>query len=455
LKPTDSPGKPPAGPAAPPVAGSLHGKHYALCLLFFLLALVAYVHRLIINVLIEPLSADLALTDSLSSLLQGMPFAVLYGLAVIPLGLLADRFNRMHLLSASVLLWCLGMAAAGFAPGFRTLFAASMLVGLGQAALLPCVVSLVGDSFPADRRGIAMGVFLTGVTAGYSVAYAAGGLLLDAASGGAFANLPWIGGAEPWRQAFVIAAFPGLLLLIPLSLQPEPPREERVLSEGLLRPLQDLFKTRPFAPLFVLVLVHVALLAMADFGLYSWIPRLLSRAYSLAASDFGFTVGLVVAAGGVAGGLLGGWVTDLAIERWRAAGAALIMLLGVLLAAFSGALFAVESLAVSYLALCLWNIAITANSTATYSYIAIAAHHNCQGIASSLVIAVNVFVGLGSGPLAIALALEHLLQSPDRVGAAMAAVSLPLALVAALAVGRVWRRESGSGRAGTTMHDRG
>ena len=175
----------------------------------FLIPLVGFIHRLIINILIDPISVDFALSDTQASYLQGPPFAIVYGLMVIPMGLLADRGNRVMLLSAGGVIWSLGTLMCGIAPTFAMLFTARMLVGLGEAALMPAAVSLIGDSFAENRRGLAMGIFFTGVNAGFSSAYAVGGITLDLAEAGLFQSIPLIADLSPWRQVFLVLSLPG------------------------------------------------------------------------------------------------------------------------------------------------------------------------------------------------------------------------------------------------------
>ena len=69
-----------------------------LLVLLFLVPLIGYIHRLILNILIDPVSQELVLTDTQASFLQGPPFALAYGLMVIPMGLLVDRRKRLVLI---------------------------------------------------------------------------------------------------------------------------------------------------------------------------------------------------------------------------------------------------------------------------------------------------------------------------------------------------------------------
>ena len=195
-----------------------------LYFVLFAIPLVGYIHRLVINILIDPIGLEFGLTDTQASLLQGPPFALVYGLMVIPMGLLADRGSRVLLLGSGAILWSMGTLMCGLAPTFAWLFAARMLVGLGEAALMPAAVSLIGDRFPENRRGLAVGIFFMGINAGFSSAYAVGGMALDLAQAGALEVAPFLAEMSPWRQVFFVLALPGFILPLLLASIGEPER---------------------------------------------------------------------------------------------------------------------------------------------------------------------------------------------------------------------------------------
>jgi predicted MFS family arabinose efflux permease len=107
------------------------GSRYAayVVAVFFLAAMLSYTDRLILNLLVDPIRHDLGISDTQVSILQGAAFAVLYAFVGLPLGRLADRFNRRNLIVAGVLIWSMGTAACGYATSFWGLFAARLAVG--------------------------------------------------------------------------------------------------------------------------------------------------------------------------------------------------------------------------------------------------------------------------------------------------------------------------------------
>ena len=118
-------------------------------------------------------------------------------LATLPMGILADRINRVRLITGSVLLWSVAMLASGAASSYGTLLATRVALGAVVAAAGPVVASLTGDYFEAADRGRVYGFILTGELAGTGL-----GLLL---AGNVASELSW-------RYAFWLLAVPGLAL---------------------------------------------------------------------------------------------------------------------------------------------------------------------------------------------------------------------------------------------------
>ena len=178
----------PAEPTPSTAAGA-----YAVAVLCLAL-LLSFTDRFIINLIVDPIRADLSLSDVQISLLQGIGFAIIYALAGLPCGRIADRVNRRNLIACGVLLWSVATIACGLASDFWSFFGARVAVGLGEAALVPAASSLIIDVFSVRRRGLALGIFSLGATFGTGAALFVGGLLLRWIGMGWFDGLPLIGG---------------------------------------------------------------------------------------------------------------------------------------------------------------------------------------------------------------------------------------------------------------------
>src|SRR3546814_12804531 len=80
-----------------------------------------FIDRQIISILAVDIKADLGLSDGDMGFLGGAAFAVFYALFGIPLGRLADNWNRVKLLSIGLTLWSAMTAFSGLAYNQLTL----------------------------------------------------------------------------------------------------------------------------------------------------------------------------------------------------------------------------------------------------------------------------------------------------------------------------------------------
>ena len=107
----------------------------------------SFLDRQILSLLVEPIKADLGISDTEMSLLQGLAFGIFHTLLGIPIGRLADRRSRRGIIAAGITIWCLMTAACGLAKNFFQLFIARVGIGVGEAALNPSAFSLISDYF--------------------------------------------------------------------------------------------------------------------------------------------------------------------------------------------------------------------------------------------------------------------------------------------------------------------
>ncbi|MDX1546794.1 MAG: MFS transporter [Rhodothermales bacterium] len=99
---------------------------------------------------------------------------VLCNLVGLPLmAKLSDVFGRRTVYVFDVLLFGMGALLAGLAPSFEVLLAGCGVQGLAASGIFPVASAVVGDVFPAERRGRALGV----LGAVYGIAFIVGPLL--------------------------------------------------------------------------------------------------------------------------------------------------------------------------------------------------------------------------------------------------------------------------------------
>jgi MFS family permease len=417
-----------------PAPALFKGRWWLLAVLFFT-AIISYSDRLILSVLVDPLRADLGLTDATVGLLQGPAFTLVYVFAALPLGRFADRTKRKLLLFCGSLLWCAATVLCGLAQNGATLLMGRILLGIGEATLIPAGISLVADAFPSERRGLAIGVFLLGSVIGGPFGITLGGVLLSIAKAGTFAALPLIGGLAPWRVVLVSVGCAGLLAPILLLTLTEPqrgPTDQKNLRATLGHFAAD---RRRLLPLYG----GLALLSIGDYGLVSWVPTVLSRDFYWSPDRVGVAFGIVTASAGIAGALLGGWIADAAARRGGTAGRLAISIVGAAVAVAAAAAVAGGS---AYLVLCglgLWIFAATVAEVSVVAVVQELIPPQLRGTGMAFLTFTNTLVGLGGGPTLIAATTQFVYQTPTAVDASITTVGV-LAAVGASIVFIVSRR---------------
>ncbi len=172
-----------------------------------------FIDRQIMGILAPFIQKDLGLTNTELGLLIGLAFAVFYTLVAIPIAWLADRYNRVNILSIALATWSGFTALTGLANNFIQLGLARMGVGIGEAGGSPPSHSIISDLFPKEERASALGVYSMGIPLGIMAAY--------------FVTASLIGtsGDVDWRRIFIILGLTGIgLALIVKLLLKEPVR---------------------------------------------------------------------------------------------------------------------------------------------------------------------------------------------------------------------------------------
>lgn len=408
-------------------------------------AVLSYTDRLILGILVDPIRAELAISDTQVSLLQGVAFALIYSFAGLPLGRLADVVSRRAVILAGVVLWSAATVACGYAQSFEALFAARVFVGIGEAALAPAAMSMIADYFAPQRRGIATGTFLMGMVVGGGAALAIGGGLLSLAQQGAFAAWPIVGALAPWRAVLVLLGVPGLVLAALLLTLREPPRRAR--SDAAAPPLGAALarmgeQRRVLVPLYF----AMALLSVGDFSLLNWAPALLSRRFGYAPDELGSVLGGIAIVTGVVAALGAGFFADRAMRR---GGNVLRLTLAAVLAALAvgGAAigFAGHSATATLVCFGLWSLLSSAAGCIGVTVLQDVLPDAARGLGIALAAFGNIVFGLGIGATLTAALTDHYFRDPALVGLSITTVTLPAALVAVGLFGLASRRIAARG----------
>jgi MFS family permease len=204
-RPRDSttPGGPPMSVApspaqtdAPAPPAAVGGRAWIVLAMLWFVYVLNFLDRQLMSILAKPIQDSLHVTDGQLGLIGGLYFAMFYCFIAIPVGWLADRTNRVAVLSLACGIWSAATAACGFSANYAQFAVSRMTVGFGEAGGVPPSYAIISDYFPPGRRGTALGIYNLGPPIG-----AALGIAFGAAIAAAF----------DWRHAFIVLGAIGVV----------------------------------------------------------------------------------------------------------------------------------------------------------------------------------------------------------------------------------------------------
>jgi EmrB/QacA subfamily drug resistance transporter len=175
-----------------------HGNPWAILLTLSLGFFMTLLDLTIVNIAIPSMTEKLdASLDEILWVING--YVLVLAVLLITAGRLGDLRGQRNMFIAGVTVFTLASLACGLSPNAAVLIAARVVQGLGAAMLMPQTMAIIIGTFPADRRGTALGVW--GAVAGVATIAgpAVGGLLVT---------------AFDWRWIFFVNLPIGALVLV-------------------------------------------------------------------------------------------------------------------------------------------------------------------------------------------------------------------------------------------------
>jgi predicted MFS family arabinose efflux permease len=280
-----------------PVSPAYRGTVLAMLLLVYTFN---FLDRQILGILVQPIKADLGLSDTQLGALGGIAFAMLYSTMAIPLALLADRTSRSWVITISLAVWSGFTALCGLANNFWQLFLFRLGVGVGEAGGVAPSYAMIADYFPPERRARALSIYSLGIPIGL-----AGGSIL----GG------YIAATVDWRTAFIVVGVAGVVIapIFRLVVR-EPARgmsDPVAIAPALDRaPASAVFRILARKPSFWLMGFAAGFSSMCGYGLAFWVPSVLIRSFGFDLFTAALYMASILMIGGCAGVLLGGVLAD-------------------------------------------------------------------------------------------------------------------------------------------------
>ncbi|HEY2273699.1 MAG TPA: MFS transporter [Jatrophihabitantaceae bacterium] len=167
----------------------------------------------IVNVALPSIETGLkAATSELQWVVSG--YALTFGLLLVPAGRFGDLRGRREVFVGALALFTLASALCGAAPNAITLVVARLIQGLAGGTLTPQISATIQEMFSGRERGRAFGYFGTMVGIATAIGPLLGGLLIQL-----------FGDTEGWRAVFYVN-IPIGLIAIPFAWWLLPTRDD-------------------------------------------------------------------------------------------------------------------------------------------------------------------------------------------------------------------------------------
>ena len=268
-----------------------------------LIYMSSLVDRTILNIVAQAIKVDLGLSDTQIGLLGGLAFSALYAVLGIPCARLTERKNRVTILAVAVAIWSFMTTMCGFAMNFWQLAIARAGVGIGEAACTPCAHSMIGDSFPHDRRATAISIYSLAIPLGTLVGVLGGAWLVEHYS---------------WRAAFIAAGLPGLLIAVLTKLTLKDPVRGAFGAAPPKNPppISAVLRQLWVRPTFRNLLIGVTGSTLVNAGISAFIaPYLLRSPFDVGLTQTALAIAFLGGVAAFLGTLVGGPLGDLLARR--------------------------------------------------------------------------------------------------------------------------------------------
>jgi EmrB/QacA subfamily drug resistance transporter len=181
----------------PSALSKWHGNPWAILITLSLGFFMTLLDLTIVNIAIPSMITDLdASLDEILWIVNA--YVLVLAVLLITAGRLGDLRGQRTLFVAGVVVFTLASLACGLSPNPTLLIAFRAVQGAGAALLMPQTMAIIIGTFPADRRGTALGIW--GAVAGLATVAGPtlGGVLVTYAS---------------WRWIFIVNVPIGLVVL--------------------------------------------------------------------------------------------------------------------------------------------------------------------------------------------------------------------------------------------------
>jgi MFS family permease len=378
--------------------------------------------RTVVNLMVAPLKATFSLDDTHFAMLQGLAFGTFYVVACVPIGALADRYQRRLIIAAGIGLFSLFAVGSGLARSYLQLFLTRVGVAVGEATLTPAALSMLADLYPPERLSRPVSAFLMSAPVGQGLAFMAGGGLLQWLTTASALSLGPLSHLAPWQSAFIIVGAPVMLLVPLFLLQREPARR----GPGGVQPLSVpeviavvRIRVRALAPMFA----GFAMVNLVSYTFFIWTPTFLQRTYGWNTAEAGIAFGLIVLLCGTGGVFFAGWLSDRLTRSGRLDAQLRVAAFGFVGCGIFGALAPLMPSAGAALALLVPAIFLSMMPyPCAGTAIQLIVPNRARAQVTALYVTLTTLIGLVVGPLVVGLMTDHVFHDPAQIRYSLAIV---------------------------------
>lgn len=413
--------------AAPPPLADGSRRRWAVLAMIVVAAISGSINKQIFPLIVEPLKAELGLSDAQIGILSGLAPGLFAGVATLGLGWLADRMARQWLLAICVLVWSAATLVMGLATTFAGLVVGTFVLSMGEMALLPVFNSVVPDLFAQRLRrriNLAYGAVIV-ASAGATLALAGTGLALLAEHR---ETLPeFLRDLSTWRVAFVLTAALGIPLAVGIIWAGPVPR---TVSAVATEPAASFFRRHLRETLGLYA--AVCLFGIGSSAVLSWTTIFMMRRFAVGPAELGAGVGVVLLASAFLGILVSGLALKRLERRNPHTAPLTLYITAFLLSIVPGVLMLfVTNLYLAYVLMAAQFTLIFAAMAHNFSLVQELSPANARGQASGL-FALSAGVVPAFSPLLVGLISDRLDSGAQGLMLAIMAVSIPAYILGAL-----------------------
>lgn len=261
-----------------------------------LINLLNFFDRQIPAVVAELIRKEFSLNDTDLGLLA-TSFTLIYAIFGLPLGRLADTWQRPKVIAVGLAVWSVFTAVSGVAWNYASLFTARLGVGIGEASFGPSANAMIAEAFPGAKRARALAWFMVGLPVGIFLANVLVGWIAQTTGS--------------WRLPFLLAGIPGVLIAIVAWRLPAPKRGDMP-AATLQRPGRpgSAFLRLFRIPTLWCLIAAGALHNFCSYAMNVFLPPFLARVHGFSTASAGSATAVSLGAVGLIGLFAGGAVAD-------------------------------------------------------------------------------------------------------------------------------------------------